>query len=340
MKPGRILKNTALAVAFAIVVGGCEPSPEEPVKTTPAPQLPVAGTVTVALKFTPHETTTYKVVTNAERSVTVEGELSKDPSMKGGKSGDSTEMVFTQEILSVDERGNAIAKITIDELKYLAKIRDNTVIDFDSARDQDKASPLAKLVGQNYTIELTPAGQVVRVIDVKEAQAAVRGASPAHKRGSQLLRPERVRERHTIAALPVTDKNRVAVGNSWSNIRAVDFHQMGAKSYERIYVLRDLKDVGAHRVAFVEMNAIPTSEMAEQLHEQESASDLTKMFDNIDTYTGHLELDLTTGKVEKYSDKLLAEWIVVDPSAQQKADAEPSALRMTAVRSQTLERIH
>jgi len=80
--------------------------------------------------------------------------------------------------------------------------------------------------------------------------------------------------------------------------------------------------------------------MAEKLHKEQVAAALSKMFDNpIDSYTGQLKLDLTTGKVEKYLEKLQSEWVVVDPSVRQQGDKEPDAIRMGAIRLHRLERI-
>jgi hypothetical protein len=87
------------------------------------------------------------------------------------------------------------------------------------------------------------------------------------------------------------------------------------------------------------MNAIPSSETAEQFKEQASMGIFSKMFDNTETYTGQLELDLTTGKTEKYLEKLQSSWVAVDPSIKQEADEGPATLKMSAVRFYSLEKI-
>ena len=87
------------------------------------------------------------------------------------------------------------------------------------------------------------------------------------------------------------------------------------------------------------MNAIPTSKTAEQLHSEQGTSELTKMFDNIEEYTGQLRLDLTTGKVERYTENLKVEWLVVDPTARQNSGVEPDSLRMVAARLYELEKV-
>ena len=309
----------------------------EPEKEVPKP--PEGEAITLELKFTPQDSTTYKVITEGQRSVQFEGDLAKDTALKGGQTGNKVEMVFTQQIQSVDDKGNAVAKITIKGLKYLAKVKDDTVLDFDSSREENQNNPLAKLIGQSYTIEITPAGQVAAVIDVKEAQAAVRGSTSAHKRALALLESEAIKERHTISTLAVADKSQLHAGDTWSSIKDFSFGLMGARSYEKIYTLKEVKDIDGRQVAIVEMNAIPTSETAEQLHKEQQTSDFSNMFDSTQGYTGQLKLDLTNSKVEKYLEKLQLEWIIVDPSAEQKGDTEPDTLKMAATRLYSLEKI-
>jgi hypothetical protein len=74
------------------------------------------------------------------------------------------------------------------------------------------------------------------------------------------------------------------------------------------------------------------------MHEEQRAAGIfSQMFDNTETYTGQLEMDLTNGKVEKNYEKLLTEWLIVDPNP--KGDEQPAALRMTAIRFNSIEKI-
>ncbi len=293
----------------------------------------------LTLKFTPQDSTAYKVITEARRDIKGEGALSDDSIFKGGATGNRAEMTFTQQIQSVNEKGNAVAKITIKKLKYLAEVKDKVTMDFDSSREKDQNSPLFKLIGQSYTIEITPAGQVSKVVDVSEAKAIVKGGSSANQAASTLLKPEAIKLRHTIPALPISGKNQLKSGDSWSNVKTFNFGMMGSKSYERIYTLKDIEDVDNRRIAIVEMNAIPSAEMAEELHEEQAMGVFSKMFDNTETYTGRLKLDLNAGRTEEYFEKLRSEWVAVDPSAGQEDDGEPAALRMTATRFYRIEKL-
>jgi hypothetical protein len=302
----------------------------EPEKEKPAVEL--------ALKFTPQDSTTYKFTTEAKRSIKWEGPVSNEPAFRGGNTSSTIEITFTQQIQSTDEKGNAVAKITIDSLKYLSIIRDNPAIDFDSAREKDQNNPLAKLIGQSYTIEITPAGRVSRIIDVNQAQAAVQDNSSAGKTALALLSTDVIKDRHTISAIPDPDKNRLRTGENWSRIKTFSFGLMGSKSYERIYTLTDVTDTDKIRLAFVEMKAVPTPEMAEQMHKEKTIGDFSKMFENTETYNGQLKLNLTAGKVENCLEKLQSEWVAVEPAIGQKEEQEPAVLIMTASRLYLLEK--
>ena len=302
----------------------------------------VAGctqTATLALKFTPQDSTTYRVITEREKSVEFRGPLADDRAFEGGSTSSRVEITFAQEIQSVDNRGNAIAKITIKELKYLAKVKNVPDANFDSSRAQDQGSPLAKLIGQNYRIKFSPAGEVIAVVDVRGAQAAVRGRTPAHQTALALLKHNVIKERHTVLTLPPADKNKVRVGDNWSSIRNFSYGLLGSETFERIYTLKELKDINGRRLAVVEMNAIPSAEMAEELYKKQAPGVLSNMGDNIQTYTGQLELDLTTGNVEKCFEKLRTEWIIADPSIKPGDNKEPAAVKMAEARLYSLERI-
>ncbi|MFQ6035585.1 MAG: DUF6263 family protein [Sedimentisphaerales bacterium] len=303
----------------------------------PKEQLP---TVELALKFVPQDSTTYRVITEAEKAVSWEGPLPEKPSaFKGGHTGNRMEMTFTQRIQSIDNQSNAVAKITIKQLKYLAKVRDNVVLDFDSSREKERDNLLSKLIGKSYTIELSPAGRVLKIIDVNEIQAAIKGDSSAHKAASALLSPDTIKKRHAILALPVAEKNQLRKGDNWSDVAVFSFGMMGSKSYEKIYTLKEIKETDHRQIAIIEMNAIPSSEMVEQMHKEQATGLFSNLFDNIETYRGELKFDLTAGKIEKYIEKLRTEWIAVEPFAGQENDKEPAALRMAATRLHHLQKI-
>jgi hypothetical protein len=307
-------------------------------KFEPDEQKPTAKLV---LKFTPGDLSTYKVTTESENSVIWGGPVTSKPKgFTGGHTGNRIEMTFTRRIQSLDDQDKAVAEITIKELKYLAKVKDNIVLDFDSSRENDRNQPFSKLIGQSYTIEITPSGQVSKVIDVNEARAATADSTPTGQRIVRLLSVEVIKGRHSIPALPAAEKKTLRLGETWSNIKTFSFGLMGSKSYERIYELKEIKDSDDRRIAIAEMSVIPSSEKAKELHKEQATGLFSQMFDNpVEIYTGRLELDLTAGKIEKYSEEFRSEWIAVDPMASVKEGKEPDTLQMGAIRLHSIERI-
>ena len=112
---------------------------------------------------------------------------------------------------------------------------------------------------------------------------------------------------------------------------------MGSKAYEKIYTLKEIEDVDNRRIAVARMEAVPSAEYARELHKEQPASFFANMSDNTETYTGLLKLDVTKGKVEECSENLVTEWLIVDPNP--KGSEQPAALRMTAVRFYSIEKI-
>jgi hypothetical protein len=297
--------------------------------------------VTVALHFAPNDSATYRLVTEAERGIVIENAPPNGPNMTGGVTGNRTEITFTQQIQSCVDRGNAVANITIKELKYATKVKNNFTVDFDSSREKDKNSSLARLVGQSYTIEITPAGRVSKVIDASKARAAVAGGPGADRTiAMELVDPNAIRDRHSILPLPPPDKNQLRTGDSWSSVKTLAFGMMGAKSYERVYTLKEVEDTRGRQVAVVEMKAIPTSQTPETEDEKKVAkSDFSKMFDNTETFTGRMTVDLTCGHVERYLEEIHSQWVAVEPADQIKDNKEPIILKMSTTLSQSIEKL-
>ena len=293
-------------------------------------------TVKLALKFNLEDSTTYKVTTDNDNSVIWESaDPNKPKGFTGRHTGRKIEITFTQQIQSTDDKGNAVAKITIKQLKYLAKVKDEITMDFDSSRQEDRQNPLSNIIGQSYAIEITASGEVSKLIDANDARAAVMGDSSADKTATSLLSLNAITQRHMIPALPAADKNQLRTGENWSSIKSFSFTMMGSKAYEKIYTLKEIKDVDNRRIAIALMEAVPSAEYAKELHKEQSASFFANMSDNTETYTGQLKLDLTGGKVEEYRENLTSEWFIVDPNP--KDSEQPAALKMTAVRSYSIE---
>jgi hypothetical protein len=315
--------------------GPIEKAAAEAEKPAAVVEKPATAAVTtekaaMMLKFVAGDTARYRVIMEGQRKVKWEGTVPDKPSFQSGQNVSRAEITFTQKIRSVDGSGNATAVITIDKLKYVSKIKESTILDFDSLRAQDANTAMAKLIGQSYTIELTPAGQVSRIVDVNSAVAAVKGNSPAQKAAMKLLEPEVIKDRHGTLHLPAAEESTINTGESWKNSKTFSFGWMGPVSYERIYTLRGVDN----KKATVEMEAVPTT--AGQ--DNQTTSRIAKSFDNKGKYKGSLEFDSNSGQLEKYSEELEIEWLAAKPS-DEKAEAEPTALTMSASRFYSIEKI-
>ncbi len=319
-----------------------KPEPEivKPIVEKPVAEKPAAEeAITIALKFTPQDSTTYKMITDAQQSVKWEGSIPKGSDFESGVNQNRVEMTFTQQIQSINDKGNCIAKITIKGLKYYFKVKEDVLVDFDSSRAEEPDNPLSRLIGQGYTIEITTAGKVAKVVDVSAAPAAVTGRnSSVRKAAASLLAPAAIKRRHGIVSLPGAGENQLRTGQSWGSLKTFSYGLMGSKSYKKTYTLKEIKETGGRQIAEVEMNAVASSELAEQLHKEQMTDDISKMFDNVETYTGRLKFDLTAGKIEKSFEKMQTEWIkaIDEPSEKEKG---PAVLKMGTIRLYKMERI-
>ena len=332
-----------MAVCSFLLAPGCAQQAEQPPKPQAAveketPEAAPAEEVTIALKFIPQQSTTYRLITEGIRTLRFEGSFSDKPELKGGSNQSRVEMVFNQQIQSVDDKGNAVAKITIKDLKCFFTQKDKPVLDFDSSRERDKDSQLTKLIGRDYSIKIAPTGQVTEVINAEQARVSLAETSIAGKAALKLLSEDAIKQRHSVSALPSAEKSRLSIGQTWSTTQSLSFDIMGSKSYEKIYTISEIKDQTDRQIAVAEMKALPAAQ-GPQNPEEQAARGFLDMFDNTETYTGQLELDLTTGRIEKYYEQLKSDWVAIEPSAEQQPDKEPGVLKMGAVRMYKLESV-
>jgi hypothetical protein len=279
---------------------------------------------------------TYKVITEAQQTLKYEGSLADDDRFKGGRNINRVEMTFTQNNQSVNDHGNIVAKITIDDLKVSTVMRDETIFDFDSNREKDMTRPMAKLIGLDYTVELSPNGQFVSIIDADKARMAVAGRTDGHRRAQSLLQDSAIEQRHSIPDISAEEVLAAAVGDSWSSVKSFEFPILGKKSYERVYTLKQIEQFDGRNVAVIDMEALPSAESAEET----IGGPLMDMLDNRRTYTGRLKLDLGAQMLESYHEKLDSEWVFVDPEVDPNSDEAPASFKMGAIRSYTIEKIN
>ena len=246
-------------------------------------------------------------------------------------------MVFTQEIQGVDEKGEATAKITIEKLKYTKRIKDSVILNFDSSKKEDANNPMAKIIGQSYTIKITPDGKITKII-AGQMRVKFKSRTTENKAALELFSRQAIIDRHATAALPAKDKNQLQKNDSWRSIKGLEFGLMGPKSYEKIYTVKDIKKEKKSRIAIVEMDTIPTVKTDEKT--KDKTTDYSTTFDNRETYTGKLKLNLTNGKIQEYQEELNLQWVVAEPLEDIETDRAPAVIRMSVIRSYKIEKIN
>ena len=312
--------------------GGVEAKPMAPVTAS------AKGEVKIALKPTVGEKVTYKIVTQARRTTKWQGPVPNQEAFEENYTDERVELVVTRRVQDVDPNGVATAQVTIDGLKSLNTNKNSASVDFDSSRSSDANNPLMQLIGRTYRIEYNTGNSISAVDELPPVNVLLKGETPSDRAGLSMMYPDSITERHSAFALPQPGKQMVKSGDKWSKIKTFSFGKMGLKSYEKIYVLKEVKDVGARMVAVIDMNAIPTSEVEPRFASQKGEVGAPKMFDSNDSYTGGGEFDLNAGRIENYHENFRANWVVALPS-KQGDNSEPVVLNMSSTYVYSIERV-
>jgi hypothetical protein len=294
----------------------------------------------IALRPAIGERASYKIVTQARRTTKWQGPVPDKAAFEENFNDERVEFVFTQQIQAVDpESGTAVAKITIDGLRFLYSNKSSTSVDFDSLRKADVNNILMKIVGQSYLIEFNPSNIVSAVDELPPVITALKNSgTPEGTAGFNILLPETITERHSVFQLPPREQEMLKPSDKWSRIRTFPFGKMGLKSYEKIYTLQKVQNAGGRQVAIIDMNAIPSSEVEPKYLSLQAEIGASKMFDSNDSYTGGGEIDLKTGRIENYHENFRANWVVALP-AKPNDTGEPVVLNMIATRIYSIERL-
>ena len=257
------------------------------------------------LNFVPDDTTTYKASVQTIKDFKFEQPSLTPPKIDEQQSGTSVGVVFDQRIDSVAEDGSAVATITIKEVSYVVKDKDDVRFDFDSQREADKKKPFAKVIGQSYQIKISPDGSV-ETVDAKTARAAVTGGFQGEI-AKAFFSDKRIASRHEILALPDLDKSVVREKGSWSRIASSPPGMLSQKSFEKVYTVTGIEGPKGNETATVEMVASESAEPAKDASSQMTGMGFfANMFDSQETYTGKLVLETGTGKIREYGEKLAA----------------------------------
>lgn len=303
------------AVCLSVLFAGCAPQAD------------------LALKFAVGDRTKYRVTDENIKDFKFE-----QPSLNKVRSeprSTTIQIKFIQEIESVDENGG-VARITIKSLKYFAKDKGKVKFDFDSRREADKKKPFAKLLGKSYKIKLASDGGV-RVLDANNIRKAVTGGQ-AGRVAKGLLSDKSIQKRHEIRSLPDADKSLLRRGDSWTRAEIPQQRLMVPKAFEKTYTFEEVTGQGGRQIAVVNMSATESPTAPGTISKIAGGIGLfANMFDTEEDYTGEMVLDLDTGKVAKYYEKLVIKYIAAEPSAKQKPDKGPDLLTIILTYSTTME---
>ena len=332
MSGRNFVRSAVVMVCLWAVLSGCEAPSDKGLSVKPSWAKPSGAEL--ILKFSVGDTATYRVKTETVKDYRFEqpslGKLDEK------RSGAGTEVRFDQEITSVDAEGNALAKITLTSINYVMRQENSVKFDFDSEREEDKKAPFARLIGQSYTVSLSPdcGGEVV---DVTRARGVVKEGSAA-KLVESFLSDRAIIKRHSIPALP-EESLSAEPGKEWSRIKLPPKGLLAPKTFEKIYTLEKIEEHGGRRFAFIEMSALE-SEGSERSSGASPLGPLSNMFDTEEDLTGRLVFDLDGGFVSLYKEDLIATYLAAqEAEGKQQEDKGPDTLLMRFTDAITVERI-
>jgi len=313
-----------IATLFFLGCGSSETS-------TPKPPSETAPTYNLALKFSPGTTSAYKSTTTVIKDFRFEqptmGKLTEQ------QTKNSVVIQYSQDVQSVDESGNATLKITIDQLKVDLINKNDPQLSFDSQNESDKNSPLMKLIGQSYTIRMTPLGKV-EVVDTKGALTAVTG--PYERKAAQnILDPKNIITRHEISAMPNDPAMKLSANSAWSQIVPPLPDMFAPKSFEKTYTLTDIDEA----IATIQMTGGESAKPAEGV-QSNAMNPLAKMFDNKDDYTGSMQINMKTGQVMTFEETLISSSLMQEMPENGDPEKGPDTLTMRFTNHVKLEKLN
>ena len=306
-----------------------------------------AKSIALKLKFAPGDSTVYKLTEETEKTL----DLEMGGNLKSDKTKKTIEMTFRQEIESVNREGNAISKITIEKLKYSSVIKNKAKIGFDSSRKEDLQKPMSKLIGQSYSVMISPKGEIVKVISADKIREITKSAkvtkinmslpnrtaktkyeyrffgssSPENNALTWLIgHDDFIKELHEVLLLPGTQK--LKIGKSWDAKKALS---IPPDSSEKLYVLQKVEDEGGHQIAIAEMK---------DAHPQDKEMGWGFPLAKTVSSKGYLKMDLDDGKIVKFKEEFRSEGTHSSPMAGKK-DGKSGSVTVKEIRINSLERM-
>ncbi len=286
----------------------------------------------VKLNYSAGDVQTYKVSSASIKDFKFEQPSLTPPKIDQQQSGTTVDVVFDQKIDSVEADGSAIATITIKEVSYIVKDKDDLRFDFDSQREADKKKPFAKVIGQSYQIKISPDGSV-ETIDAKAAGEAVTTGF-AGQIAKAFFGDKRIVSRHEVLSLPKTDSTTVGlfiVDDYWTKLVPSPPRQLLApKTFEKVYVLSSIEDSEGSRILTVTLNGTESGEVAPGAPKQAAGSMgfFANMFDADESYTGKLVLDADAGKIKEYGERLAVKYVAMEMPQGGDESKGPDTLMM------------
>ena len=314
MRRSVIIAMAVLSVAFTSVLPGCK----GPSKRT---------TFQVSQQFIPQTTDTYEVATVTTKDFKFEQPVLEK--VRQEETSTTVRMIFDQRIDKVDENGSAEAAITIRDLVCRVVKQNEVQIDYDSRREADRQNPLQKLIGQSYTVRLTPDGKA-EALDVSTVKTSnipgQEGRLAAH-----LFAKEEVSKRHEILALP-DPGTPVKIGTTWERIVPSPQGMLASKNFRKVYTVKDIQRTENGKIATIEMNASETAASTDAAG-QGSMGIFAKMLDTEVQYTGKMTMNLDTGKVLDYNETLTSSHTAQEMNPKAKPEQGPDTLVIRFIQS-------
>ena len=322
---------TVICVCLMFFAGGCGPQGDPGLKGTAVTKGSLQK-ADVKLQFVAGEKATYKMAT--ETMIDYKFEQPSLKKLDEKRTGSRINMTYLQEIENVEENGDAVVKITIQEIAYHSETKNKVNFDFDSTREADLKKPFAKLIGQSYKIKISPEGSAT-VIDVAAAKKAVsRGYDSQVAKG--LLSTDKLVALHSILALPDSGSSSVSTGQSWKRSEASHPGlRWASKTFAKTYTVTQVAKKDGKQLVRIEMDAVENFDLAEG-QKTRGLGPFAKIFDPEESYTG--QIVLKDGRVDNYNEKFVGSYVAAEMPSNASADMEPDALTMGFTRLISIEK--
>ena len=285
----------------------------------------------VELKPVTNQVSAYKVVDLFRKDYLFDQPSSNKETVKNTEL--DTEIVYDQVTKDIDAEGNIIDDVTIKSIKYLNTDSEGVNINYDSSVNAQPGSAFTMLIGQTYTIKMTPDYTVLEISNIEPVRQAIKDGKD-NRFAVGLVSDENIRRRHEILAMPDKNKKTLKVGDSWSRVVASPKGSLIPKNYEKIYTVEKITD----GVALIKMNATPTSKRLENQPQESEAMEMFKnFFDSEDNYNGQLMINIETGIVYEYNESLNSKYTAAEFPRGEPKPEKPDVLNLSFTESHSIE---